>query len=504
MLARISNFLRTFLSISGIWLSHKSHLALKKITVIINDKLDVLVLHFKQNYDILCNQVLLFAFYIKDGITMSNELLTGVIEGYYGRPWTNDQRYHLFNLLSQTGLNAYMYAPKDDEYHRQKWDEPYPAEMLSNLGEYINACNQNHIHFIYAIAPGLTIEYTSEEDYQSLKKKLHAVFSKGCRTFAILFDDIPENLSKQSKNQFKTFAGAQSYLTNKLFAEIKKWDPSIRLLFCPTEYCDAFTPSGIEQSVYLKELGETLDKEIDIFWTGERIIPPTITVDEMIRLKHIIKRKPIIWDNLFANDYDVRRIYFGPFEHREKTILGHLNGFLLNPNIEYWANIIPILSFGRFVQNPDDYHPYECFKESAKVFGEMVGLPEMDFSLLLEFFYNPFYEGPRAEKVLSLLKECKTKDPKETKQSINELLTLLIPIKSLLEQLPKTKNRNFFYSFYPYISDFSSELLYAYNALQYYISNGSFPKHFNQTQFHYSGTFRGGFVNRLMKIIETD
>lgn len=38
-------------------------------------------------------------------------------KGFYGRPWTLDQRKDLFIKLQEWGMNSYLYAPKDDYKH---------------------------------------------------------------------------------------------------------------------------------------------------------------------------------------------------------------------------------------------------------------------------------------------------------------------------------------------------------------------------------------------------
>jgi len=54
--------------------------------------------------------------------------ISGVVEGFYGRPWTTDQRKHLFSLLRKFGMNTYLYAPKDDLKHRAEWRILYTSE----------------------------------------------------------------------------------------------------------------------------------------------------------------------------------------------------------------------------------------------------------------------------------------------------------------------------------------------------------------------------------------
>ncbi len=38
--------------------------------------------------------------------------LCGVVEGFYNRPWSHDQRVDLYKKMNDYGLNAYLYAPK--------------------------------------------------------------------------------------------------------------------------------------------------------------------------------------------------------------------------------------------------------------------------------------------------------------------------------------------------------------------------------------------------------
>ena len=48
----------------------------------------------------------------------SNKFLLGVVEGFYGRPFTSEQRKELFKKLKRFGLQLFIYAPKDDCKHR--------------------------------------------------------------------------------------------------------------------------------------------------------------------------------------------------------------------------------------------------------------------------------------------------------------------------------------------------------------------------------------------------
>ncbi len=56
--------------------------------------------------------------------------MRGVIEGFYGEPWSHQNRIDLINFCGRNKMNTYWYAPKDDPYHREKWREDYPEEEI--------------------------------------------------------------------------------------------------------------------------------------------------------------------------------------------------------------------------------------------------------------------------------------------------------------------------------------------------------------------------------------
>lgn len=72
-------------------------------------------------------------------------------------------------------MNAYLYAPKDDYKHRAYWRELYNLEEADALSQLIKEASDKGINFIYAIAPGLDITFSSNEDITLLKRKVEQV-----------------------------------------------------------------------------------------------------------------------------------------------------------------------------------------------------------------------------------------------------------------------------------------------------------------------------------------
>jgi len=133
------------------------------------------------------------------------EFLTGVIEGFYGQPWTQAERFELFDWMASWGLNTYLYAPKDDLKQRAIWRELYSVSEAETLGQLVRACQQRNIQFIYALSPGLDIRYSDETELGHLQKRFEQMLAMGCRHFALLFDDIP--IARMARSSNVGFAG---------------------------------------------------------------------------------------------------------------------------------------------------------------------------------------------------------------------------------------------------------------------------------------------------------
>lgn len=281
-----------------------------------------------------------------------SDMICGCVEGFYGKPWTIDQRLKLFKLLREYSMNTYLYAPKDDSKHRAYWRDLYSIEEAEVLRDLIEQAKHEQIQFVYAISPGIDITYSSSKDQNILKRKLEQVRDLGCEHFSILFDDIDNEMQQPDKQNFNSFAEAQCYLANLLYEHL---NTSGLFLFCPTEYCNQMIKNekytSFEESDYLKTIGEKLLKSIEIMWTGPKVISKELTNDHLDLVGKILKRKPLIWDNFHANDYDLKRVFMGAYCMRDPLIKNLISGILTNPNCEFECNYIPICSLGIWFQS---------------------------------------------------------------------------------------------------------------------------------------------------------
>ncbi|XP_068045185.1 protein O-GlcNAcase-like isoform X3 [Anomalospiza imberbis] len=274
--------------------------------------------------------------------------LCGVVEGFYGRPWSMDQRKLLFQWLQRRGLNCYMYAPKDELKHRLLWREPYTEHEAARMRSLMEAAQEQGVEFIFAISAGQDMVFSSAGDRLLLQQKLRQVAAMGCRSFALLFDDIDPCMCQADRDVFPSLAQAQASVANEVYQELGQ--PSI-FLFCPTEYCSSLCSPSPSQSCYLQTIGQELLPGIGVIWTGPKVVSQELSAELLEEVEAVLRRRPVIWDNLYANDYDCRRVFLGPYMGRAPGLMSRLHGLLLNPNCELQANFIPIHTLGTWFQS---------------------------------------------------------------------------------------------------------------------------------------------------------
>ncbi|XP_049649349.1 protein O-GlcNAcase-like isoform X4 [Accipiter gentilis] len=254
----------------------------------------------------------------------------------------------LASLLKRWGLNCYMYAPKDELKHRLLWREPYTEHEAARMRSLIEAAQEQGVEFVFAISAGQDMVFSSTGDRLLLQEKLRQVAAMGCQSFALLFDDIDPCMCQADRDVFPSLAQAQASVANEVYQELGQ--PSV-FLFCPTEYCSSLCSPSPSQSCYLLTIGQELLPGIGVIWTGPKVVSQELSATQLEEVEGVLRRRPIIWDNLYANDYDCRRVFLGPYMGRAPGLMSRLHGLLLNPNCELQANFIPIHTLGSWFRS---------------------------------------------------------------------------------------------------------------------------------------------------------
>ncbi|MCL4514933.1 MAG: beta-N-acetylglucosaminidase domain-containing protein [Firmicutes bacterium] len=297
----------------------------------------------------------------------------GVIEGFYGVPWSHQERLAQLLFYGQYKMNTFIYAPKDDLYHRERWREPYPAEELRQLKELVAAAREQHVNFVFAISPGKSVRYSSDEDFAALCAKVEAVRALGVDSFALLLDDIPEELPDPA-DQAKfngDLAAAQVYLMNRYDDYLKSRQPRNRLVICPTEYSEEGS------SPYRERLARDLHPDILVFWTGMGVVAQSITSADAEKIAGIFGHDLFVWDNYPVNDFDPNALFMGPLRNRDAALArGPVAGWAANPMNQGEASKIALLTVADYLWNPQAYDPVEAWDVAIRhVAGDLAYRP---------------------------------------------------------------------------------------------------------------------------------
>jgi hyaluronoglucosaminidase len=266
----------------------------------------------------------------------------GVVEGFYGTPWTHAARLDVCSFLAPRGMNAYVYAPKDDAKHRAQWRAPYETDEIERFRALAAHAGGLDVRFGFAISPGLDITYESDDDRATLYEKLAPMRDAGVGWFLLLVDDIPMQRGLAPRQ-----AALVSWMRDTL-------DPAA-ITVCPTEYV------GTHPSQYLAELSAGLPADVDVMWTGPTVCSPEITADDARGwVKAVTRstraRRVVVWDNYPVNDALMTNcLHLGPYRGRDPDLVDVVAGVLCNPMIQAHASQVALATAMDFMRDPDDY-----------------------------------------------------------------------------------------------------------------------------------------------------
>lgn len=280
--------------------------------------------------------------------------LRGVVEGFYGTPWSHQVRLSLIDFYGKFKMNTYIYGPKDDPYHScPNWRLPYPKQEADNIKELVEACNRNHVDFVWAIHPGQDIKW-NEEDFKNLVGKFDMMYNLGVRSFAIFFDDI----SGEGTNPEK-----QVDLLNRLTTEFVKAKKDVNpLIICPTDYSKLWanpTPQG-SLSIY----GQKLDPSVKVFWTGD-VVCSDLTKATLDWVNSRIQRPAFFWWNYPVTDYVRNIILQGPVYGLDTSLTDKdICAFVSNPMEHGEASKLALYGVADYTWNIASYNPMDNWERA--------------------------------------------------------------------------------------------------------------------------------------------
>lgn len=292
----------------------------------------------------------------------------GVIEGYYGPPYSHADRLWLLERMGAWGMNRYVYAPKDDPLHRAQWRSAYGAAAQREFGELVERGGAAGVGVGFAISPGLTIEYGSAADVRALQDKFRGFRELGARFFCLALDDVPTGfLHAADAARFPSLAAAHVHLAHAVAEAVG--DDAI-LWLVPTDYV------GTEATDYLATLGAELAAAIEVGWTGRTVVSPTITAAEAAARARTLRRRLLVWDNVPVTDGPMRpMLHLGPYAGRAAALPAHVSGLLLNPMAQPRASAVALRTAADYMADPAGYDAERSWRGAVEEAGAGASAP---------------------------------------------------------------------------------------------------------------------------------
>ncbi|MCX0389261.1 beta-N-acetylglucosaminidase domain-containing protein [Clostridium perfringens] len=279
----------------------------------------------------------------------------GFIEGFYGVPWSHEDRMNLMKDTSEYKMNTYIYAPKDDPYHRLSWKELYPEQEAKQIAELAKAGAENNFNFCWTIHPGATLQFT-DEDFDALINKFEQLYSLGVRQFGVLFDDTDDWRNGQKQAEW----------INKIDTEFVKAKGDVApMIVISARYNSAWGPN---MDRYFKPFMQTLHDDIQVMWTGHATMSNVSKeVFEWPKVQTGVDKDVAVWWNYPVNDYCDSRILMAPL-HNLNQDLDNVSGFFSNPMNQAEASKVALYSIADYTWNTDAFDYMKSWETSIEKF----------------------------------------------------------------------------------------------------------------------------------------
>lgn len=284
----------------------------------------------------------------------------GVIEGLYDQEnyWSWEARDAYASFSAQKGFDFYIYAPKNDSYLREQWDQPWPETEFNALNALGLKLQQNNVRFGVGLTP-FNVRELNQKSRQQLKEKVSSINQLNPEILCVLFDDF----SNEIDNLARTQAEIADLIAEESNAEqiiivgtYYSKDPLLQRVY------------GTMPENYWSDLGQYLDPHFDIFWTGDHVISLGYDQTGLQEMTDHFRRKPFLWDNYPVNDTDwlKSRLRLYTFTGRPWKISEWCSGHAVNPMIQPWLSMIPLATLPDLYQQKDQFDGHASFKRATQ------------------------------------------------------------------------------------------------------------------------------------------
>lgn len=297
---------------------------------------------------------------------MSLPAASGVVEGFYGTPWSFAERAALVDVLSEVGLGALVVAPKDDPIHRAAWQRPLDHEASRGWAALFERGARADVVVSFGINPEPTLasqllRRERANTRTALARKVKELVGLGARGFSMGFDDtLPTLFSAMLTRERGREHG-------DLADVVRDAAPEARVVVIPAPYFGDPGRLGDRALAYFQGIASRAVPP-PCAWTGRDVLSRWITGGDVRRLEEATGAPVVVWDNEIANDWlpvvtgeRVGRkkawtmLSFGPVSNLAADVPERAAGILLNGAREPWLTRVSARTLAAFVSDPARY-----------------------------------------------------------------------------------------------------------------------------------------------------
>ncbi len=310
---------------------------------------------------------------------MTDSIGLGVVEGFYGRAWTQPNRLALLRLLSATGLATYLHAPKNEREDVRSLQLPVPPTQLSLLEELAAHASACGVRFIHGLSPFRLFDRASlpflRREHREFRRLLAArvkeLSNVGVRDFAILFDDTWPTIAPQLASE--ATGRDHGVLVQEAEGVLGRKDS---IVVVPAVYFGR--PSTLSDGARRYLHGLRSEGAWLTAWTGPGVFSSYISEAERGRLERSTGLPIWVWSNAIANDWlplatgeplgltPQERLCFGPVHTVSPQLLAEGRGMLLNGAREFVPTLIALHTLSDLARTKDSHHPEKALRQAAE------------------------------------------------------------------------------------------------------------------------------------------
>ncbi len=311
----------------------------------------------------------------------------GIIEGYYGVPYSAEVTKDLFRFMARYKMNTYMYGAKSDPYHSRYWGDPYPltiTEEQKKIGyltqdmmqDITDVAKETKVNFIWAIHPGKTFADPNDHDVlDRIMTKFESMHHLGVRQFGVFVDDVgvPSDsaIMKLCADNITTLQQRIDNRWNK--SGVVATDTVKPLHYVPQLYAFSWV-SEARAKQFFESLKSTPEK-LNIYITGRNVWSVPNNEDLEI-VYNWLGRNVSWWWNYPCNDEDHTKLFvmdtytnfrdethIDNLSHLERHLKG-AQSLIINPMQQGELSKIALFSVANYAWNNHDFDNYSSW-ESA-------------------------------------------------------------------------------------------------------------------------------------------